>query len=127
MSSKQRIAVGLCAGALALLAAAVLLPRPGYAQAGRGAGGGGGNRLIDNERVAVQRLTTAAGMREEPHTHANDDYVTIQITPGDFEVTVGSETTKGAVGKAWWLPRNVPHAVANTGRDPVDVIVVTVK
>ena len=132
MSRRYGMAVGILAAALAVVVLVVLASRQAFAQQGRGVGGRGGNttassRLIDNARVTVQRLTTAPNTPAEPHAHPDQDFVTIQITPGDLEVTVGTETSKGAVGKAWWLPRGVSHAVSNKGREPVDVIAITVK
>src|SRR4029077_3435920 len=106
-----------------------IIPYRSYAQTPAPSTAAPRNRgvIIDNARVTVQRITQPAGTIEKPHTHADEDYVTIQLTPGDLEVTVGNETTKGSVGKAWWLPKATNHAVSNVVAIPVDVIVVRVK
>lgn len=83
--------------------------------------------LVDNDRITVRRATQPAGIIEKPHTHPEADYLSIQLTPGDLEVTVGGVTTKGTPGMAWWLPKGETHTMNNVGKTPVDVIVVTVK
>jgi quercetin dioxygenase-like cupin family protein len=51
------------------------------------------------------------------------------VTPGRMEVLVGEkrETREYAAGEAVWLPRDVPHAVANAGDRALTVISVGVK
>jgi quercetin dioxygenase-like cupin family protein len=102
------------------------------APAGPGAGRGRGRGaavppLVDNDRVTVVRATQPAGMIEQPHTHPEADYLSIQLTPGDLVVTVGGVTTKGTPGMAWYLPKGTTHTMNNVGTTPVDVVVVTLK
>ena len=128
MSRKHRVPFYGAAVASCLVVGLALLAYRGHAQAPTArAANAGRAQLIDNPRVTVLRLTTAPGTIEKPHAHADEDFVTIQLTPGDLEVTVGNETTKGGQGKAWWLPKATNHAVNNKGTSPVDVIVVRVK
>ncbi len=112
--------------ALASLAAAAA---QGAGQgAGRGAGrGAAAPPLVDNDKLTVRRATQPAGMIEQPHTHPEADYLSIQLTPGDLVVTVNGVTTKGTPGMAWYLPKGATHTMNNVGTTPVDVIVVTLK
>ncbi len=101
---------------------------PGGQGAGRGAGrGAGAPALVDNDKLTVRRATQPAGMIEQPHTHPEADYLSIQLTPGDLVVTVNGVTTKGTPGMAWYLPKGATHTMNNVGTTPVDVIVVTLK
>jgi quercetin dioxygenase-like cupin family protein len=121
----RRLTVGAAAiGSLLLILIVVtLVPLSGQSQAGRG---GGANRLIDNERVSVQRLSAKAGLTEQMHK-SPQDIVAIQATPGEIEMQIGDETTKGSPGKVWYLPKTVDHALFNRGTQPVDMIVVNLK
>lgn len=122
MRASCRVTAGAVAVGLALLVISVIVPFRGHAQSGRG----GNNRLIDNERVTVQRLTAAAGLTEQMHL-TPQDIVAIQATPGDIEMAIGSERTTGGQWKVWYLPQTVEHALFNRGTQPVDMIVVMLK
>ena len=80
------------------------------------------NQLIVNERVTVMRLT-AAGLTEDMHI-TPQDVVAIQTGPGQIEMQIGNEVTKGAPGKVWYLPKTIEHALFNRGSQPVDKLVV---
>ena len=86
-------------------------------------GGAKGNQLIANERVTVMRLTAAAGLTEDMHI-TPQDVVAIQTGPGQIEMQIGNEVTKGAPGRVWYLPTTVEHALFNRGSQPVDMLVV---
>jgi len=81
------------------------------------------NQLVANDRVTVMRLTAAAGLTEEMHI-TPQDVVAIQTGPGQIEMQIGKEVTKGAPGKVWYLPKTVEHALFNRGTQPVDMLVV---
>jgi quercetin dioxygenase-like cupin family protein len=115
--SDRAVVVGSAVMAMVVVASLV-----GYAQRN----GVTANRLIDNERVSVQRLTAKAGLTEQMHKSPMD-IVAIQATPGEIEMQIGGETTKGVQGKVWYLPKTVDHALFNRGAQPVDMIVVNVK
>ena len=85
--------------------------------------------LLDNERVNVVRAVTKPGEVEKPHQHKPDEnYVTIQLTPGDLEVTVGDQPTiHGSQGSVYWLPSTATHMVNNRTTSPIEVIVVRLK
>jgi quercetin dioxygenase-like cupin family protein len=129
MSRTQKVTIFIAAVASVLMVGLAILPYGSHAQTPAPSAAAVRNRgvILDNVRVTVQRITQPAGTIEKPHTHADEDYVTIQLTAGDIEVTVGNETTKGSVGKAWWLPKGTNHAVSNVGTTPVDVIAIRVK
>ena len=124
---------------VALIGAAVM-PFHGHAQtapagqaapAGRNGRGGGANRLLDNERVSVQRLSAAAGLTETMHKSPMD-IVAIQATPGQIEMWIGNdpdkiEKTTGSQGNVWYLPKSEDHALFNRGATAVDMIVVNLK
>ena len=84
--------------------------------------------IIDNPRVTVMRLTAEPGAREEVHTHPYD-VVVVQLTRGDLEMTVGSEKVSGTrdPGFSMFIAKGTPHAAANVGKTPFDVIVTVIK
>src|SRR5262245_35219868 len=107
------------AAALALVAGTVVNQTALSAQ-GRN---GGRNQLFANERVTVMRLTAAAGLIEEMHI-TPQDVVAVQTGPGQIEMQIGNEVSKGSSGRVWYLPRTVEHALFNRGAQPVDMLVV---
>jgi quercetin dioxygenase-like cupin family protein len=119
---------GLIAGcAMAIIfAGAVVAVGPFGRNARAQAQGPRTNRLIENERVTVMRVIAAAGSRQDMH-RSPQDLVAIQTTSGQIEVTVGTEKMTGGQGKAFYLPKTLDHAVSNFGKEPVDMIVVTLK
>jgi quercetin dioxygenase-like cupin family protein len=106
--------------ARALVACALASPLLLSAQA---PGGVTRNQLVANERVTVVRLTAAAGLAEDMHI-TPQDVVAIQTGPGQIEMHIGKEVTKGAPGRVWYLPKTVEHALFNRGTQPVDMLVV---
>jgi quercetin dioxygenase-like cupin family protein len=84
------------------------------------------SRLIDNERVRVMRVPAPVGMKQDMHK-SPESLVAIQTTPGQIEVAVGSDRTRGEPWKVWYLPNTVDHAVSNTGTTPVEMLVIALK
>jgi quercetin dioxygenase-like cupin family protein len=86
-------------------------------------------RLIDNERVSVSKVTIAAGGDDGSLHASKQDTVLIQATAGQIEVQIGESKTvaREEAGKVWWLPKDVPHRVANVGDKPFDLISVNLK
>jgi quercetin dioxygenase-like cupin family protein len=84
--------------------------------------------LIDNADVRVVRVTFAPGSREPVHTHPND-LLTVQLTPGRFDVLLGSDRSGGreAAGSVKFLPRDVPHAYISTDDGPFELLSVSIK
>lgn len=116
---------GLVMGAAVALGGVALLQWSGTVQAQSP----GNKVLLDNDRVNVVRAITQPGQVEQPHQHKPDEnYVTIQLTPGDLEVTVGDQPTiHGSQGSVYWLPSTMTHAVNNKTKAPIEVIVVRLK
>ena len=84
--------------------------------------------VVDNATVLVARLGYEAGKGETSHTHPFSAVV-VQLTPGDVDMTLGSEHTRARreVGTAWFIPANVPHAAVNIGSAPFEQIAITIK
>ena len=82
--------------------------------------------LIDNERVRVIRVPAPAGLKQDMH-RSPEDLVAIQGTPGQIEVAIGSERTRGGLWNVWYLPKSLDHAVTNTGATPVEMVVIALK
>jgi quercetin dioxygenase-like cupin family protein len=116
---------GIVVGAVVALAGVALLQWAGAVHAQSP----GSKVLLDNDRVNVVRAITQPGQVEKPHQHKPDEnYVTIQLTPGDLEVTVGdAPTIHGSQGSVYWLPSTLTHTVNNRTKAPIDVIVVRLK
>ena len=72
--------------------------------------------MLDKPDVIVTRLEFEAEVREAVHTHPYDLLV-VPTTPARLDVQIGDKkSVRGyAVGEAFFIPRNVPHAVANVG------------
>ena len=116
---------GIVVGAVVALASVAVLQRAGAVHAQSP----GSKVLLDNDRVNVVRAITQPGQVEKPHQHKPDEnYVTIQLTPGDLEVTVGDQPTiHGSQGSVFWLPSTLTHTVNNRTKAPIEVIVVRLK
>ena len=125
MTLRFRFGAGIVVGAIATLAGVALLQIGGTVQAQAPSS----RVLLDNERVNVVRAVTKPGEVEKPHQHKPDEnYVTIQLTPGDLEVTVGDQPTiHGSQGSVYWLPSTLTHMVNNKTTSPIEVIVVRLK
>lgn len=85
-------------------------------------------QLIDNPSVMCAHLTYAAGAAESMHTHPFAAVV-VQLTPGDVDMTIGSEHTRAhrEAGFVWYIPREVPHALINVGSAPIEQITIAIK
>lgn len=79
--------------------------------------------LVENDRVTVRRLPAVGGLVETMHI-TPQDVVAIQLEPGQIEMQIGSQVTKGSPGRVWYLPKTVEHALFNRGLNPVDMMVV---
>ncbi len=84
--------------------------------------------LVDNEFMRVVRVRFSPGSREPVHSHPND-LLTIQLTPGKLDVTMGTQhqTQEREAGFVHFLPRNVQHAYANEDTKPFELISLAVK
>jgi len=125
MTLRFGFGAGILVGAMATLAGVALVQMGGTVQAQAPSS----RVLLDNDRVNVVRAVTKPGEVEKPHQHKPDEnYVTIQLTPGDLEVTVGDQPTiHGSQGSVYWLPSTATHMVNNRTTSPIEVIVVRLK
>ena len=83
--------------------------------------------LLENRRVRVLRLKLAPGATEGVHAHPYD-VVETMLTPGDVVSTIGENTTRvhRDVNYTVFIPKGTVHAIGNYGKDPYDVLVVTI-
>jgi quercetin dioxygenase-like cupin family protein len=125
MTRRFGFVTGIVMGAVVALTGVALLQWGGAVHAQSP----GSKVLLDNDRVNVVRAITTPGQVEKPHAHGPDqNYVTIQLTPGDLEVTVGDQPTiHGSQGSVYWLPGTLTHTVNNRTKAPIEVIVVRIK
>lgn len=84
--------------------------------------------LENNTTALIARLRMAPGAREDVHTHLFSALV-VQIGAGDVEMRLGDAhtTTRRAHGFVEFIPQEVPHAAANVGREPFDVVTIAMK
>ena len=85
-------------------------------------------RLLVNDRVQVSRVIIPPGAH--PAMHPNPlDIVLIQLTPGEVDARVGTEHTAGRqeIGKVYWIPTPMEHAIGNPGTEPLEMLAVQIK
>jgi quercetin dioxygenase-like cupin family protein len=84
--------------------------------------------LVDNNDVRVVRVRFDTTGREPVHTHPND-LLTIQITGGSVEMSIGPEHSLSYrdPGFVQFLPRNVQHSYASADDKPFELLSVSVK
>ncbi len=84
--------------------------------------------LENNATALIARLRMAPGAREDVHTHPFSAVV-VQIGTGDVDMRLGDghTTTRRAHGFVEFIPREVPHAAANVGREPFEVVTIAMK
>jgi quercetin dioxygenase-like cupin family protein len=84
--------------------------------------------LVENDTVMVARLSMAPGAREQTHTHPFSAVV-VQLGPGEVEMRLGTnaETARRDRGHVEFIAAEMPHAAANVGSAPFDVVTVALK
>ena len=84
--------------------------------------------LIENDTVMMARLRMAPGAKEEIHTHPFSAVV-VQLDAGDVEMRMGDSrgTSTRAAGHVEFIAREVPHAAANVGAAPFDLVTIAIK
>lgn len=107
----------VCVGAALSLAPARQLP-PGITR----------TEILNNTNVLVARLRMAPGAREDVHTHPFSAVV-VQIGAGDVDMRLGDAraTSRREHGHVEFIGREVPHAAANAGPQPFDVVTIAIK
>lgn len=84
--------------------------------------------LLDNAEVNVTRLELEPDAREAVHTHPYDLLV-VPTSAARLDVQIGTkkEVRGFAKGEPIFVPRSVPHAVANVGTSAFGVLGVAIK
>jgi quercetin dioxygenase-like cupin family protein len=85
-------------------------------------------QLLDNASVMVARLRMAPGARETVHTHPFSAVV-VQLEPGEVEMRVGTrrDTARRNAGHVEFIAAEMPHAAANVGSAPFDIVTIALK
>ena len=68
------------------------------------------------ESIMMFEETLPAGTASLFHLHRDSDEVA-WVLAGEFTLKIGDEVAAGGPGTCAFVPRNVPHAWKNTGRD----------
>ena len=84
--------------------------------------------VLDNPEVTATRLDFVPSAREPVHTHPYDLAV-VPTMHERLDVQVGDrKNVRGyAIGEMIFIPRNVPHAVANGGTTPLQMLGIVIK
>jgi quercetin dioxygenase-like cupin family protein len=84
--------------------------------------------VLENDEARVTRVKFDPGARETVHTHPFD-LVLVALTGGRVEVMVGSDRSveDRPAGHVWFLPREIPHAVASAASAPMEFMSIGVK
>jgi quercetin dioxygenase-like cupin family protein len=84
--------------------------------------------LIDNADARIVRVRFAPGSREPVHAHPND-LLTVQLTPGKYDIVLGSSRQSGdrPAGFTRFLPRDLSHAYVSTDSEPFELVSVSIK
>jgi quercetin dioxygenase-like cupin family protein len=68
------------------------------------------------ESIMMFEETLPAGTSSLHHLHHDSDEV-VWVLEGEFTFKIGDEVTVGGPGTCAFMPRDVPHAWKNTGRE----------
>src|SRR5829696_3571855 len=71
--------------------------------------------------LTIEEWGLPPGMMIPPHTHSREDECNF-VLEGELTCDVGGEIVVAPVGSYVVKPRNVPHALCNTGTEPVRVL-----
>jgi quercetin dioxygenase-like cupin family protein len=114
--------------ALGLIVVGVTTPGAAAQQAGPPPPGITRTELENNATVLIARLRMAPGAREDVHTHPFSAVV-VQIGAGDVDMRLGDghTTTRRAHGFVEFIAKEVPHAAANVGQEPFEVVTIAMK
>jgi quercetin dioxygenase-like cupin family protein len=83
--------------------------------------------LKDDAKSTVTRVHFAPGAAEPPHTHPYD-VILVPVITGPVDFGAGDKTlTALKSGEVQFVPRDVVHHVANTGKQPFELIAIAVK
>lgn len=84
--------------------------------------------VLENDSVMIARLRMAPGAKEDVHTHPFSAVV-IQLDAGDVDMRLGDahNTSRRPAGFVEFISRGVPHAAANVGKGPFDLVTIAIK
>ena len=84
--------------------------------------------LVENATVMTARLRMAPGAREPVHTHPFSA-VAVQLDAGEVEMRLGTkpETARRDRGHVEFIAAEMPHAAANVGSTPFDIVTIAIK
>jgi quercetin dioxygenase-like cupin family protein len=84
--------------------------------------------LIENETVMMARLRMAPGAKEDIHTHPFSAIV-VQLGGGEVDMRLGDAHSRERrpAGFVEFIPREVPHAAANVGTEPFELVTIAIK
>ncbi|HUE87930.1 MAG TPA: cupin domain-containing protein [Vicinamibacterales bacterium] len=121
----MRINIGTLVG---LIGVSVATMAAADRQAGAPPAGITRTELENNATALIARLRMAPGAREDVHTHPFSAVV-VQIGAGDVDMRLGDgqTTTRRAHGFVEFIPKEVPHAAANVGQEPFEVVTIAMK
>lgn len=90
-----------------------------------------GTVLLENDKVVVQRFTFPPGKWEGVHSHPPGQ-IYIHIKGGEWTVRFGDQVQKGfsETGSVGWygpVELGADHESVNSGKEPIDLIWVTLK
>ena len=83
---------------------------------------------LDNPDLSVTRLEFDPDIRESVHTHPYD-LVIVPLTHARIDLQLGAkkDVRSYGTGQAIFVPKGVPHAVANVGTAPFRILGVAIK
>ena len=83
--------------------------------------------LKDDAKVTVTRVVFEPNAAEPPHTHPTD-VILVPVVAGSVEFALAeTRITSLKAGEVQFVPRRVVHSVKNTGKQPFELIAITIK
>jgi quercetin dioxygenase-like cupin family protein len=74
-----------------------------------------------NESVMLFEETVPAGTKSWFHLHRDSDEVA-WVVAGEITFKIGDDVTVGGPGTCAFMPRNIPHAWMNSGRETARIV-----
>jgi quercetin dioxygenase-like cupin family protein len=83
--------------------------------------------LKDDAKSTVTRVHFKPGAAEPPHTHPYD-VIIVPVVAGTITFTIGDKkVTAVKSGDVQFVPREVTHQLANTGKQDFEIIAIALK
>jgi mannose-6-phosphate isomerase-like protein (cupin superfamily) len=74
-------------------------------------------------KYSVAEIVTAPGTGPPPHLHEREDEL-FAFLEGEYELISGDSRLTATAGDAVYLPRRIPHAFKNSGKEPSKFLVI---